>query len=80
MRIIFALQLYFYFVWALGSENIVEWSLYALLLWVAAYYLHIYNWENKKNYRLAIVLYSMIIYCFIFCCRLLSFVGYDITL
>ena len=80
MRIIFAIQLYFYFVWALGSESIAEWSLYALLLWIAAYYLHLYNWESKKNYRLAIVLYSMIIYSFIFCCRLLSFVGYDITL
>jgi len=52
MRIIFAIQLYFYFVWALGSESIAEWSLYALLLWIAAYYLHLYNWESKKNYRL----------------------------
>ena len=37
MRLIFAIQLYFYFVWAMGSENITEWFLYALLMWISAY-------------------------------------------
>jgi hypothetical protein len=47
MRIIFAIQLYFYFVWAYGSENLVEWSLYALLMWVGTY---IYiNTTGKKE-------------------------------
>jgi hypothetical protein len=80
MRLVFAIQLYFYFVWSLGSENITEWFLYAFLMWIAAYYLHQYNWEKRKSYRMAIALYSMIIYSFIFCCRLISLVGNDITL
>ena len=80
MRLLFAIQLYFYFVWALGSENIVEWFLYALLMWVSTYYLHQYNWENRKSYRISIALYSTLIYCFIFCCRLFSLVGNNITL
>ena len=80
MRLIFAIQLYFYFVWALGSENLVEWSLYALLMWVAGYYLHQFNWEKRKSYRMAIALYSLIIYCFVFCLRVLSLVGNDISL
>jgi hypothetical protein len=80
MRLVFAIQLYFYFVWALESKDIVEWFLYALLMWTSTYYLHKYNWEKRKSYRMAIALYSLIIYCFIFCCRLLSFVGNDITL
>lgn len=80
MRLVFAIQLYFYFVWALGSENIVEWSLYALLMWTSAYYLHRYNWEKRKSYRMAITLYSTIIYCFIFLCRLISLVGNNVTL
>jgi len=54
MRIIFAIQLYFYFVWAYGSENLVQWSLYAFLMCVAGYYLHQYNWEKRKSYRMAI--------------------------
>ena len=54
MRIIFAVQLYFYFVWAYGSENLVQWSLYAFLMWVAGYYLHQYNWEKRKSFRMAL--------------------------
>ena len=80
MRIIFAIQLYFYFMWAIGSENITQWFLYALLMWVCAYYLHQFNWEKRKSYRMAIALYSVIIYGFIFCCRLFSLVGNNITL
>ena len=80
MRIIFGIQLYFYFIWASESENLVQWFLYALLMWVAAYYLHLYNWEKRKSYRNAIALYSLVIYCFIFCCRLISLVGNNITL
>jgi hypothetical protein len=80
MRLVFAIQLYFYFVWAYCSENIIEWSLYALLMWTSTYYLHKYNWEKRKSYRMAIALYSTLIYCFIFSCRLFSLVGSNITL
>jgi len=80
MRLVFAIQLYFYFVWALGSKDIVEWFLYALLMWTSAYYLHRYNWEKRKSYRMAIALYSTMIYCFIFLCRFISLVGNNIAL
>jgi hypothetical protein len=80
MRLVFAIQLYFYFVWAYCSENIIEWSLYALLMWTSTYYLHKYNWEKRKSYRMAIALYSVFIYCFIFLCRLISLVGNNVTL
>lgn len=79
MRLVFAIQLYFYFVWALESKDIVEWFLYALLMWTSAYYLQRYNWE-KKSYRMAIALYSVLIYCFIFLCRFISLVGNNIAL
>jgi hypothetical protein len=80
MRLVFVIQLYFYFIWALESKDIVEWFLYALLMWTSTYYLHRYNWEKRKSYRMAIALYSMLIYCFIFLCRLISLVGNNFTL
>lgn len=80
MRFIFFLELCFYFFWAINSENLVEWFLYALLMWISAYYLHKFNWEKRKNYRLAIVLYNLFIFLIISCCRFVSFVGDNIAL
>jgi hypothetical protein len=80
MRIVFFIELCFYFFWAFDSENIIQWFLYALLMWTSAYYLHKYNWEKRKSYRVAIALYSLFIFLVVSCCRFVSFVGNNITL
>jgi hypothetical protein len=73
MRLLFGIQLYFYFTWALTSENINEWFLYVLGLWVTGYYLHNYNWELKQHYKKAICLYSLIIFMVVFCFRIIGY-------
>ena len=80
MRLIFGLEIAFYYLWAVESENLSQWFLYALGMWIVGYYIHKFNWEKRKNYRLAIVLYSVIIFAFILSCRLFSLVGNNIAL
>ncbi len=75
MPIIFILQGLFYFLCALASVEFIECLLYDICLAASAYYFYKFIYEEKKNYKLAYVFLSNIIFTFIIFCRFMDFVA-----
>jgi len=73
MPIIFILHGLFYYLCALASSEIIECLLYDICIAASAYYFFQFLYEKRKEYKLAYLFLSNVIFTFIILCRYLDF-------